>query len=120
MKKTSNKTPNNTVQTGPPVLKNPWWKIITENLECLAVAGAMALIINLFFLQAYKIPTGSMQPTIIGNEEQGIFDRILVNKFVYLIRDPERWEIVVFKYPLNQSENYIKRLVGLPGETIEI
>ncbi|MFH2002688.1 MAG: signal peptidase I, partial [Planctomycetota bacterium] len=77
-------------------------------------------ILNQFIIQAYKIPTGSMQPTIMGNEERGIFDRILVNKFVYFVRDPERWDVFVFKYPLEQSQNYIKRLIGLPGEKIEI
>ena len=94
--------------------------IISENVECLAIAIAMALVLKFFIIEAYKIPSGSMQPTIIGNPETEIYDRVLVNKFLYLFEDPKRWDVIVFKYPLNQSENYIKRLIGLPGETIEI
>ncbi len=100
--------------------KMPLWKMATENIECLAVAIVMALILNTFFIQAYKIPTGSMQPTLIGNKEQGLFDRVLVNKNIYLFSEPERFDIIVFKYPLDQSKNYIKRLIGLPGEKIAI
>ena len=80
----------------------------------------MALILKHFLIEAYKIPTGSMQPTILGNDDVGIFDRVLVNKFAYLIDDPERYEVVVFKYPLDRSKNYIKRLIGLPGERVSI
>jgi signal peptidase I len=94
--------------------------MVTENIECLAIAVIITLILNIFFLQAYKIPTGSMQPTIFGNEERNFFDRILVNKFLYLVSDPERWDVIVFKYPLDQSKNYIKRLIGLPGEEVTI
>ena len=47
-------------------------------------------------------------------------DRILVNKFVYDVRDPRRWEVIVFKYPGDAKMNYIKRLIGLPNETVRI
>lgn len=94
--------------------------IISENIECLAIAIAMALILKFFIIEAYKIPSGSMQPTIIGNSDTGIYDRVLVNKFVYLVSEPERWDVIVFKFPMNQSENYIKRLIGLPGEKVTI
>lgn len=102
-------------------------KAVGENLECLAIAVVMALILKHFLIEAYKIPTGSMQPTIIGFEDksrrdgdQSIFDRVLVNKFSYLLGDPERYDVIVFKYPLDRSKNYIKRLIGLGGERIEI
>ncbi len=94
--------------------------IISENIECLAIAIAMALILKFYIIEAYKIPSGSMQPTIIGNDDTGIYDRVLVNKFLYLVDEPERWNVIVFKYPLNRSQNYIKRLIGLPGEKITI
>lgn len=98
--------------------KHPW----RENFEGLALAIVMALTLKYFVLEAYKIPTGSMQPTLMGVDqpELQIFDRILVDKLAYLWREPERWEVVVFKYPLDQSKNYIKRLVGMPGETVRI
>jgi signal peptidase I len=94
--------------------------IISENIECLAIAIAMALILKFFIIEAYKIPSGSMQPTIMGNDQVELFDRVLVNKFLYLLDEPERWNVIVFKFPLNQSQNYIKRLIGLPGEKITI
>lgn len=95
-------------------------RAVAENIECLAIAIAMALILKHFLVEAYKIPTGSMQPTIIGNDKRGIFDRVLVNKFAYLVDEPRRYEVIVFKFPLNRSQNYIKRLIGLPNERITI
>lgn len=59
---------------------------------------------------------------VYGNHNHDSFtgDRILVNKFVYQFGDPERWDVIVFKFPGNAKQNYIKRLVGLPGETLRI
>jgi len=94
--------------------------ILSENIECLAIAIAMALMLKFFIIEAYKIPSGSMQPTIFGNPETRLFDRVLVNKFIYLIDEPRRWDVIVFKFPLIQTQNYIKRLIGLPGEKITI
>ncbi len=91
---------------------------VRENLESLAVAVALALMLKFFLLEAYKIPTSSMQPTLMGDARRGVFDRILVDKLAFLLREPRRWEVAVFKYPLNQAQNYIKRIWGLPGEWI--
>jgi len=57
-----------------------------------------------------------------AHPNQGNFsgDRILVSKFAYEIAEPERWDVVVFKFPGNSDQNYIKRLIGLPGETVRI
>src|SRR5258706_10609137 len=84
------------------------------------MAIVMAVMLKYFIVEAYKIPTGSMQPTLMGNEDTGVFDRILVDKLSYHLRDPERFEIVVFKYPLDRSKNFIKRLCGMPGEQFRI
>jgi signal peptidase I len=94
--------------------------IISENIECLAIAIAMALLLKFFIIEAYKIPSGSMQPTIFGNPQTGLYDRVLVNKSIYLVEKPKRWDVIVFKFPLNQSQNYIKRLIGLPEEKVTI
>ena len=120
MKNDPGDNPESTPPRSVPESGRPLWRAVTENLECLAIAIAMALMLKFFLIEAYKIPTGSMQPTIIGNEERGLFDRVLVNKFIYLFSGPERWDVIVFKYPLDQSKNYIKRLVGLPGEKVTI
>jgi signal peptidase I len=93
-------------------------RAVMENLEALAIAIVMALVLKYFLIEAYKIPTGSMQPEIMGDPTLGIFDRVLVNKLVYLLREPRRYEVVVFKNPLWQRQNYIKRLVGFGGERI--
>lgn len=95
-------------------------RVVAENIECFAIAVVMALILKHFIIEAYKIPTGSMQPTILGNDNVGIFDRVLVNKFAYLVDEPERYDVVVFKYPLDRSKNYIKRLIGLSDEQVAI
>ena len=55
-----------------------------------------------------------------GNRDAFNGDRILVSKFAYQLAEPERWDVIVFKYPGNAKQNYIKRLVGLPGETLWI
>lgn len=100
-------------QTGP---KRPW----RDNIEAMTMAIVMAVMLKYFVVEAYKIPTGSMQPTLMGNEDTGIFDRILVDKLSFHLRDPERFEIVVFKYPLDRSKNFIKRLCGMPGEHFRV
>lgn len=93
-----------------------------ENLEAVVMALVVAVLFKYFVVEAYKIPTGSMQPTLMGwqNEETGggVFDRILVDKASYHWRDPDRFEIVVFRFPLDRSKNFIKRLWGLPGDHI--
>lgn len=100
--------------------------------EALIVAAVLALIIRTFCVQAFKIPSGSMEDTLL------IGDHLLVNKFIYgtqlpfvdapvlKIRDPERGDIIVFEFPEDKDKSYfkrrdfIKRVVGLPGDVIEI
>ena len=87
---------------------------LREWLEAVVIALVMALIIRTFVVQAFKIPSLSMYPTL------KIGDRLFVNKFLYRFRDPQRWDVIVFKYPEDPSKDFIKRLVGLSGETVEI
>jgi len=100
--------------------------------EALIVAAVLALIIRTFFLQAFKIPSSSMEDTLL------IGDHLLVNKFIYgthlpfvddpvlKVRDPQRGDIIVFEFPEDKDKSYferrdfIKRIVGLPGDRIEI
>ncbi len=77
-------------------------------------AIAAVLILRQFFVQAFVIPSESMKPTL------KIHDRLLANKIVYKISQPHRWEIIIFKYPEDPKKYFVKRLVGLPGENIEI
>lgn len=82
--------------------------------EPFLVAAVLALLIRTFLLGPYKIPTGSMRPTFLEG------DRIFVDKVTYRFQEPERGDIVVFRYPLEKKKDYVKRLVGLPGETLAI
>ncbi|MBI1848916.1 MAG: signal peptidase I, partial [Planctomycetes bacterium] len=91
---------------------------VLENIESLAVAVVLALLIRHFVIQPFLIPTGSMKPTLIGEESFG--DRILVDMFSYKFSEPKRYDVVVFRYPLNRGVNFVKRLIGLPGEHLEI
>lgn len=99
---------------------------LREYAEAAAIAVLLALFIRTFVVQAFKIPSGSMEPTL----EVG--DHILVNKFIYGVKlpylqttlipvgQPHRGDVIVFIYPVDKSKDFIKRVVGLPGDTIEI
>ena len=87
---------------------------IRETLEALGVALILALFIRTFIIQAFKIPSGSMIPTLL------VGDHILVNKFVYRFRDPAHGDVVVFKYPVDEHRDFIKRVIGVGGEDIYI
>lgn len=100
--------------------------VFREYAEAIIIALLLALFIRTFVVQAFKIPSGSMEPTLL------IGDHLLVSKFIYgvrnpfsgeiwvEIRQPRRYDVVVFKYPQNPSQDYIKRVIGLPGESVEI
>lgn len=88
--------------------------ILKEWIEPIALAVILALVIRTFFFQAFKIPTGSMRPTLIES------DRVLVNKFLYRFKEPQRGDVIVFRYPVDGKKDFIKRLAGLPGETLAI
>lgn len=100
---------------------------LRENIEAIIIAVIIAMFIRTFIIQAFKIPSGSMLETL------QIGDHILVNKFIYgvkipftdgkdlvSIKDPEKGDIVVFKYPEDPSKDFIKRVIATGGDTLEI
>ncbi len=127
---------------------------VREYAESLAVAFVLAMIMRHYVVEAFRIPTSSMEPTLIGSESHG--DRILVSKFQFDLHPPQQWDIIVFKIDQHRIDfyrararedaaarlvaeaveqnpngtvtypgsadyvNYVKRLVGLPGQEIEI
>lgn len=93
---------------------------IRDNVEAFAVAILMAVLLKYFCLEAYMIPTSSMQPTMMGSAAAGVNDRILVDKIRYEIFEPKRWDITVFRYPIRTNQNYVKRCVGLSGDHLHI
>jgi len=82
--------------------------------EPFLIAAILAVLIRTFLLGPYKIPTGSMRPTFIEG------DRIFVDKVSYRFIDPEQGDILVFKYPVDKKKDFVKRLVGGPGDEIQI
>lgn len=97
-----------------------------ENMEAIVIAILLALFIRTFVVQAFKIPSGSMIPTL------EIGDHLLVNKFIYGIKipctnftlipitDPKRNDVIVFKYPKDPDMDFIKRVIAVAGDTVEI
>ena len=108
-------------------------KSFRDTIEAIVVALLLAFVIRAFIVQAFKIPSGSMLETL------QIGDHLLVSKFAYDVRlpsdvfldttdgkvllktgDPQRGDIIVFKFPEDESKDFIKRVIGLPGETVEV
>ncbi len=97
-----------------------------ETFKALAVAVLLALAIRSFVIEPFKIPSGSMIPTLL------VGDYLVVNKFLYGLRlpvngqlllaieQPERGDVMVFRYPDDPSQDFIKRVIGLPGDRIEM
>jgi signal peptidase I len=100
--------------------------VVRDWVESILVAFVLAMFIRTFIVQAFKIPTGSMRPTLLAG------DIILVNKFVYgtkipftkykvaKLRPPKRGDVVVFIFPEDPKKDFIKRMVGLPGDMVEL
>ena len=88
--------------------------VVREYAEAIVIAIVLALIIRMFVIEAFKIPSGSMIPSLL------VGDHLLVSKFTYKFGEPKRGDIVVFKYPHDPSRNFIKRIIGVGGDTIEI
>lgn len=96
---------------------------LREYLEAFAIAGVLAFIIRTFLFQAFKIPSGSMIPTLL------VGDHIIVEKFLYnteipflskKLREIKHGDVIVFEYPKDPNKDFIKRAIGLPGDTIAI
>ena len=109
--------------------------VAREYTEAILIALLLALFIRTFFVQAFKIPSGSMEETLL------IVDHILVSKFAYgthvpneipflniklfddiifFPKQPERGDIIVFKYPKDEKRDFIKRVIGIPGDLLEV
>ena len=85
-----------------------------EAFESIVVAIILAVLIRLFVVEPFYIPSGSMEPTLKEH------DRIIVSKLNYRFQDPKRGDIIVFKYPVDPKRNFVKRLIATGGETVQI
>ena len=91
-------------------LKEEVW----EWIKSLAIAFVLAMFIRTFFFQAFKIPSSSMYPTL------QIRDHLIANKLIYRFREPKRGDVIIFRFPDRTRRDFVKRLVGLPGEKVAI
>lgn len=99
-------------------------RVVWETMKSIAIAVLIFLLTRAFLVEAFKIPSGSMERTLL------VGDFLLVNKLVYgaevpvlgwslpAVREPRRGDVIVFKYPHDPSKFYVKRLIGLPGDTV--
>jgi signal peptidase I len=97
-----------------------------EYAESLIIAAIIAFFVRSFFIQAFKIPSGSMEPTLL------IGDHLLVNRLSYVVKvpftdivllnlgHPKRGDVIVFRYPIDRSKDFIKRVIATEGEIVEI
>src|SRR5687768_8450308 len=97
-----------------------------EWFRSVVIALALFFVVRSFFIEAFKIPTGSMEGTLM------VGDFLLVNKLVYgaelpftkvklpAIRRPQRGDVIVFEWPRDRTKNFVKRIVGMPGDTLEM
>ncbi len=128
-------TINNDQNTSDKDATTPKKSVAREYTEAILIALLLALLIRTFIIQAFKIPSGSMENTLL------IGDHILVSKFAYgthipneipflnvklfddiilFSSNPERGDIIVFKFPKDESRDFIKRVIGLPGDLLEV
>jgi signal peptidase I len=91
-----------------------WQDKASEWLISIIVAVGLALFIRTFLVEPYMVSGPSMRPTLQNAE------RLIVNRLVYRIREPQRGEIIVFKYPSDPRRDFIKRVIAVGGDTIEI
>ena len=127
MSKTRTKSAAQAAAKPAPPAPKPYRKsTLREYFEAIAIAVILALFVRTFVVQAFKIPTGSMENNLL------IGDHLLVNKFVFGPSESglekavlplgtiKRGDVVVFKYPEEPERDFIKRVIGLPGETLEL
>lgn len=94
--------------------KRSWWRELLSWGITFAIAIAAALLLKNYVIINANVPTGSMQNTIQIN------DNLFGNRLAYIWSEPERGDIIIFKYPDDESQKYIKRIIGLPGEKVTI
>jgi signal peptidase I, bacterial type len=95
-------------------LKTSLGEEIKDWVVSILIAVVLAFFIRYFIVELYMVEGPSMRPTLLNGE------RLVVNKFLYRFKTPERGEVIVFRYPRDPSRDFIKRVIGVPGDTIEI
>lgn len=95
--------------------KKPGWKKeVWEWVKIIVSAALIAFVLNTFIIANSEVPSGSMENTIMTG------DRVIGSRLTYRFKDPERGDIAIFRFPDNEKIFYVKRIIGLPGETVDI
>ncbi len=94
--------------------KKDWKKEVLEWVKIIISAAAIAFVLNTFVIANSRVPTGSMENAIMPG------DRVVGIRPAYLFSEPERGDVIIFRYPDDESVFYVKRIIGLPGDTVEI
>ncbi len=94
--------------------KTNWKKEILEWVKIIVSAALIAFVLNTFIIANSEVPSGSMENTIMTG------DRVIGSRLSYRFDDPERGDIAIFRFPDNEKIYYVKRIIGLPGETVDI
>jgi signal peptidase I len=87
---------------------------IKDWVVSILIAVVLAFFIRYFIVELYMVEGPSMRPTLVNGE------RLVVNKFIYRFKTPERGDVLVFRYPQDPSRDFIKRVIAIPGDTVEI
>lgn len=95
-------------------MKKDWKSEVLDLIKFISAAFIIFVLMNTFVIVNAEIPTGSMRATIMEG------DRVVAFRLAYMFSDPSRFDIIIFRAPHNESELHIKRIIGLPGETVEI
>lgn len=94
--------------------RNGWKKEVIEWLKIIVSAALIAFVLNTFIIANSRVPSGSMETTIMTG------DRVIGSRLSYKFSDPERGDIIIFLFPDDESVHYVKRIIGLPGDTVDI
>ena len=93
---------------------SPFWAEVLSWVEVIAIAAAIAFVVNTFLIANSQVPTSSMENTIMTG------DRVFGSRLSYLFEDPKRGDVIIFKWPDNEKIYFVKRIIGLPGDVVEI
>lgn len=91
-----------------------WKKELIEWLKIIVTAAVIAFCLNTFIIANSRVPSGSMETTIMTG------DRVIGSRLSYKFEDPQRGDICIFRFPDNEKIYYVKRIIGMPGDTVDI
>lgn len=91
-----------------------FWKEVLSWIEVILIAAAIAFVVNKFILANSQVPTASMETTINTG------DRVFGSRLTYLFEDPQRGDVIIFRWPDNEKIYFVKRIIGLPGDSVDV